>query len=151
MRTTKFTLQGKTYHLCLNAAALFAIYDRFPEAEGMLEPITASGKRGFEAVCAYLAILATHGELVRRFEGYDKGEMPTEGYFREMLSPLDDVAARAAIRRAIDIGFGREVKDTENQHEDGAVDLGLQELNSKKAPPASHGRNILTMLRTLLG
>lgn len=151
MKTTEFTLQGKTYHLCLNAAALFTIYDRFPEAESAVEPIFAPGKRGFEAVCAYLAILGTQGELVRRFEGYDKGEMPTEGYFRIMLSPSDEVAARIALHRAIDIGFGREVKDTENQHEDGAVDLGLQELNSKKAPPASHGRNILTMLRTLLG
>lgn len=151
MKTTEFTLQGKTYHLCLNAAALFAIYDRFPEAESAAEPLSATGKRGFEAVCAYLAILGTQGELVRRFEGYDKGEMPTEGYFRIMLSPSDEVAARIALHRAIDIGFGREVKDTENQHEDGAVDLGLQELNSKKAPPASHGRNILTMLRTLLG
>ena len=151
MKKTKFTLQGKTYYLCLNAAALFAIYDRFPEAESAAEPLSASGKRGFEAVCAYLAILGTQGELVRRFEGYDKGEMPTEGYFRTMLSPLDDVAARAAIRRAIDLGFGREIEDEENQHEDGAVDLGLQELNAKKAPPASHGRNLLTMLRTLLG
>lgn len=151
MKTTEFTLQGKTYHLCLNAAALFAIYDRFPEAESAAEPLSAPGKRGFEAVCAYLAILATHGELVRRFEGYDKGEMPTEGYFREMLSPMDDVAARAAIRRAIALGFGREVADEETQHEDGAVDLGLQELNAKNAPPASHGLNILTMLRTLLG
>lgn len=151
MKTTEFTLQGKTYYLCLNAAALFAIYDRFPEAESAAEPLSAPGKRGFEAVCAYLAILATHGELVRRFEGYDKGEMPTEGYFREMLSPMDDVAARAAIRRAIALGFGREVADEEKQHEDGAVDLGLQELNAKKAPPASHGLNILTMLRTLLG
>ena len=131
MRTTTFTLHGKTYHLCLNAAALFAIYDRFPEAESIAEPLAVAGKRGFEAVCAYLSILGTQGELVRRFEGYDKGEMPTEGYFRAMLSPLDDVTARAAIRRAID--------------------LGLQELNSKKAPPASHGLNILTMLRTLLG
>ena len=79
MKMTKFTLQGKTYYLCLNAAALFAIYDRFPEAESAAEPLSASGKRGFEAVCAYLAILGTQGELVRRFEGYDKGEMPTEG------------------------------------------------------------------------
>lgn len=151
MKTTTFTLHGKTYHLCLNAAALFAIYDRFPEGVSVSEPISVAGKRGFEAVCAYLAILGTQGELVRRFEGYDKGEMPTEGYFRIMLSPSDEVAARIALRRAIDIGFGRDVEDTENQHEDGAVDLGLQELNSKKAPPASHGRNILTMLRTLLG
>lgn len=151
MRTTKFTLQGKTYYLCLNAAALFAIYDRFPEAESAVDPLSATGKRGFETVCAYLAILATNGELVRRFEGYDKGEMPTEGYFRAMLSPLDDLAARAAIRRAIALGFGREVADEENQHEDGAVDLGLQELNAKKATPASHGLNIWRLLRRSLG
>lgn len=151
MKMTKFTLQGKTYYLCLNAAALFAIYDRFPEAESAAEPLSAPGKRGFEAVCAYLAILGTQGELVRRFEGYDKGEMPTEGYFRTMLSPLDDVAARAAIRRAIDLGFGREIEDEETQHEDGAVDLGLQELNAKKATPASHGRNIWNLLRRSLG
>lgn len=151
MKTTEFTLQGKTYHLCLNAAALFAIYDRFPEAEGVLEPLSTPGKMGLEATCAFLAILSTHGELVRRFEGYDKGAMPNEGYFREMLSPMDLVVARVAIRRAVDLGFGREVPDEEETHEDGAVDLGLQELESKKAPPASHGRNILALLRSVLG
>lgn len=147
MKTTTFTLQGKTYYLCLNAAALFAIYDRFPEAKSVLEPMGAQGKAGLDATCAILAILSTHGELVRRFEGYDKGEMPNEGYFREMLSPMALVEARAAIRRAAALGFGREVEDEENRHEDGAVDLGLEELNEKKAPPASHGRNIWTLLR----
>lgn len=151
MKTTEFTLHGKTYHLCLNAAALFAIYDRFPEAEGVLDPLSAPGKMGFEATCTYLTILATHGELVRRFEGYDKGSVPNEGYFREMMTPVDAARALVAIRRAVALGFGREVPDEEEKHEDGAVDLGLQELESKKVPPASHGRNILTMLRTLLG
>ena len=57
----------------------------------------------------------------------------------------------ADIRRAIALGFGREVADEENQHEDGAVDLGLQELNAKKATPASHGLNIWRLLRRSLG
>lgn len=151
MKTTTFTLHGKTYYLCLNAAALFAIYDRFPEAKGVLEPITASGKRGFEATCAFLSILSTHGELVRRYEGYDKGNVLNEGQLRVSLSPMDMVEARAAIQRAVALGFGREVEDTANQHEDGAVDLGLQELNAKKATPASHGRNIFTLLRRCFG
>lgn len=151
MKMTTYTLQGKTYYLCLNAAALFTIYDRFPEAKGVLEPLSASGKRGFEATCAFLAILSTHGELVRRFEGYDKGEVLTEGQLLVSLSPMDMVEARAAIQRAVALGFGREVEDEDNQHEDGAVDLGLQELNAKKAPPASHGRNIWKLLRSFLG
>ena len=128
MRTLEFIAAGKTWHLCLNGAALFNAYDKFGQEKSLVEHVTGSDKASFLATCWFLAELATQGELVRRYQGHDHGPIPTEQTFRVGLSPLEIPAAKQAVQRAMLMGFMRD------ELEDGPVDLGLAELQKKTAP-----------------
>ena len=129
MKTTEFSLNGQTYHLCLNGAALFDIYEKYGSKGFVTDHVKGNGKKSFEATCWILAKLAEQGELVRRYLGHDRGPIPSEGLLRAMLSPRDVPEAKAAITEAVRRGFEREKK------EDGPVDLGLLELEKKAKAP----------------
>lgn len=143
MKLTQITIEGREYHLCLNGAALFDIYAKFGDKGSLMDHIEGNGRKSFYRTCWILAKLCEQGELVRRYRGFAPAEIPTETQLRLFLSPLDTLAAKAAIRRAVAIGFGREVQDEEEKR----VDLGLMELQ-KKTGPASAGHNICRRLRS---
>lgn len=125
MKTIPFALDGQEYHLLFNGAALFDVYDRFGADVSVLDPVKGNDRTSFEAICWYLEELAGQGELLRRYEGRDKGPAPTADMFRARLSPLDVPRARTAIQAAIAAGFGREeVRPRE-------IDKGLLELEKK--------------------
>lgn len=126
MRLSTFELDGTTYYLLLNGAALFDIYDQFGQEVSVFDPIKGSTRDSFEAVCWYLETLATQGELYRRREGHDKGPIPTADMLAVRLSPLDVPRAKGAIRRAICDGFALE--ETAQPRE---IDKGLLELEKK--------------------
>lgn len=129
MKTADFALNGQTYHLCLNGAALFDIYEKYGSKGFVTDHIKGNGKKSFEATCWILAKLAEQGELVRRYLGYDRGPVPSEVMLRTMLSPRDVPAAKVAIKDAVRLGFARD----EENHE--PVDLGLLELEKKAKAP----------------
>lgn len=131
MRTVEFEHNGHVWHLLLNGAALCDIYDKFPEAKSVLDPIQGDGKVSFDAIVWMLTRLAVQGELYRRWEGQDKGPLPSETTFRLTLLPADVLRARVAIAKAVALGFGRQVDD-EAANKDGPVDVGLLELTQKK-------------------
>lgn len=126
MKTTEYRFHGKTYHLCLNGAALFDIYDRYGTKGFVTDVIKGNGKKSFQATCWFLQKLAEQGELVRRYQGYEHGKFPTAEYFAAMLRPLDVPAAKQAIAEAVAQGFARECSD-----DSGPVDEGLAELEKK--------------------
>lgn len=126
MKTFPFEHNGQTWHLCLNGAALFDIYEKYGDKGFVTDPIKGTGKESFEATCWMLAKLAEQGEMVRRYQGCDHGKFPTAQMFRATLSPLDVMEARKAICEAVAQGFRREVRD-----EDEEVDVGLLELQKK--------------------
>lgn len=126
MRTVPFEFNGRTFHLLLNGAALFDIYDQFGQEGSVLDPLKDRGREGFEAVCWYLAKLAGQGELYRRWLGYESGPIPEEDAFRVALSPLDVPRARNALTEAIGLGFLREEEAEKKE-----IDLGLLELEKK--------------------
>lgn len=126
MRLTPFKLNGTTYHLLLNGAALFNIYDQFGADISVLDPIKGKDRECFEAVCWYLEELATQGELYRRREGLDVGPIPDASMFQVCLAPLDVPRARTAIQTAIAAGFGREESEKPKE-----IDLGLLEIEKK--------------------
>ena len=128
MKTFPFEHNGQTWHLCLNGAALFDIYEKFGDKGFVTDPIKGTGKESFEATCWMLSKLAEQGEMVRRYQGCDHGKFPTAQMFRATLSPLDVMEARKAICEAVALGFRREVRD-----EDEEVDVGLLELQKKTA------------------
>lgn len=126
MKLVEFTLQEQTYHLLLTGAALFDAYDRFGDAGDLLERVGGTTRESFNDTVWMLVKLCQQGEAYRRHMGEEKLPMLTvEAAMRTMLPP-DVVRARAAIRSAFAVGFGR---TEENEERD--VDLGLIELQKK--------------------
>lgn len=125
----EFAVAGHTWHLCLNGAALFDIYEKFGDKGSIVDHIKGSNKQAFQNTCWMLYKLAEQGELVRRHLGYNAGKFPTEHTFRALLKPREVPMARDAITEAVLLGFAREEPDEEK-----AVDMGLLELQKKTEP-----------------
>lgn len=136
MKTVEFELNGRTHHLILNGAALFDAYDQFGDKGSLLDHMIGTGRESFENTVWLLVKLAQQGEAVRRFQGEEPCPMLTAEEAERMLSPLDVMRAREAIREAWRLGFQREAADEETE-----IDLGLFELQKKTAPgsPAPGG------------
>lgn len=126
MRLTPFDLNGTTYHLLLNGAAMFDIYDQFGSEGSILDHIKGRSRDALENICWYLETLGTQGELFRRRQGLDKGPVPSAQELLVDLSPLDVPRARMALQAAIAAGFARE--ECEQPKE---IDKGLLELEKK--------------------
>lgn len=135
MKTVKVTIYGRTCHLRLTSAALYDIYERYGKEKSAFEHIEGAGKDAFDAICWYFAKLAEQGELTRRYQGHEPRDIITEAEVKLLLTPNDFPAAKMAVLRAMQEGFGREVEDDE------PVDIGLLELQKKtatvEAAPAS--------------
>lgn len=131
MKTIPYELNGHTFYLCLNGQALFDAYDKFGYEGFITKHIEGTSKASFENICWLLSKLAEQGELVRRWQGLDRGPIAPAEYFRAHLRPLDVPAAKDAIREAISHGFARE---EERERRD--RDLGLEELQKKTKNPA---------------
>ena len=59
--------------------------------------------------------------------GYTPCEVPNAETLAAAIMPLELIAMKAALPRAIELGYGREVRE-----EDDEIDLGLAELRQKK-------------------
>ena len=127
MLTTPFEFGDKTFHLCLNGAALYDIYEKYGSEDTILSHVEGHDKPSFEATCWILYKLAEQGEIVRRYQGFDRGPMPTEHFFRTNLAPLDIIGAKAAIDQTVRQGFRREERDKDER-----VDKGLIEWEKKR-------------------
>lgn len=128
MKTVDFELNGRTYHLILNGAALFDAYDKFGDKGNLLDHMDGTGRESFDNTIWFLVKMAQQGEAVRRWEGEEPSPMLTaEEAVRTML-PMDVVRARAAIRQAYTLGFRRE-RDEETE-----IDLFLEEYQKKTGP-----------------
>ena len=141
MKTVEFTLCGQTYSLILNGAALFDAYDLFGDKGDLLERVGGTSRESFDNTVWLLVKLAQQGEAVRRLQGEEPRPMLTAEQAARLMSPVDVVRARAAIRAAFAIGFEREAPDEEQE-----IDMGLAELQ-KKTAAASRGRGGCNGLR----
>lgn len=128
MKTFPYELDGHKFYLCLNGQALFDAYDKFGYKEFITKHIEGQSKASFENTCWLLCKLAEQGELVRRWQGLERGPIVPVEYFRAHLRPLDVAGAKDAIREAITLGFSRE-----EERERLVRDLGLEELQKKTA------------------
>ena len=128
MKTIPYELNGHTFYLCLNGQALFDAYDKFGYEEFITKSIEGTSKKSFENACWLLSKLVEQGELVRRWQGLERGPIVPVEYFRTHLRPLDVAGAKDAIREAISLGFSRE-----EEREKLVRDLGLEELQKKTA------------------
>ena len=128
-RTVPFRQGGQTWHLLMNGAALFDIYEKFGSKGFVLDHIRGAGRETLEPTCWLLAKLAEQGELLRRYQGYDKGPIPDPERFQLCLSPLDVLRAKRTITMAVQEGFRRD------EDESKSVDKGLLELEKKTEAP----------------
>lgn len=130
MKTIPFRHKGRTYHLLMNAAALFDIYEKFGSKGFVLDHIQGNNRTSLEATCWMLAKLAEQGELWRRYQGFVGGEIPTEERFLLSLSPMDMPEAKRVITEAVQEGFRQEEGPERSE-----VDIGLLELQKKTETP----------------
>ena len=145
MKTVEFEWNGQACCLCMNAAALFDIYDKFGSDKDVLDNIRGSDRQSLNNLCWILWKLMEQGELVRRFQGHERQRIPAEMEIRTLLGPGEYPAARLAVARAVALGFAREVEDSEPRR----IDKGLLELE-KKTEGAAGAPTIFGRLRSFL-
>ena len=132
MRTVPVTLGGVTYHLLLNGAALFELYDRFGDTGSLTDHLQGAGREAFENTCFFLAKLAEQGELWRRYLGYDHGPLPVADQLRITLSPLDAAAAKQAVIEAVLAGFRMEGRTSSKIHRSKASAPGSSDRAARR-------------------
>lgn len=143
MKTVEYKLNGQTYFLCMNGAALFDCYDKFGIKGEIVDYINRPTRKGFENTCWLLAKLSEQGEAVRKYLGLETRKPLTETDCRVLLKPIDVLDAKAKIMEAISRGFMREEEEAE-------FDVGLAELEQKKTVK-SQRQNTSTRQRRFLG
>lgn len=139
MKTVEYKLNGRTYHLCMNGAAMFDAYDKFGTKGEITEHIRPATQKGFNNTCWLLARLSEQGAAVRKYLGLECEKPLSEAYCRIMLKPIDVLDAKSKIMEAISRGFLREEEEEE-------FDIGLAELRQKKTAELTE-QNIYTQER----
>ena len=118
---------GEERQLNYSVEVMFNMTDKFGSISKALEAIDAGGKECFETVRWFAVQMANDAELCRRAEGYDARPMITPEAITLRMRPVDFELLTAAVVDAISLGYRRETEQDEE------VDLGLAELNAKKA------------------
>jgi hypothetical protein len=113
MKTFDYDFNGRTFHLAMNANALFDTYEKYGDKRSIAELPKGTGKKSFDATCWMLAKFAEQGELVRRYDGFKAETIVTESYFRLHMKPLDVPVAKKVLEQAIVLGFAREEESAE--------------------------------------
>lgn len=127
MKTVKISLAGRECYLAFTGEAMFKIRDEYGGVSALLEAVKPDTREGLATACKAAAILAEQGELARRHMGYDKAPIIDAETIEATVTPGDIAGLKTALPAAITLGFGRELKD-ENEE----VDVVLLELNQKK-------------------
>jgi hypothetical protein len=120
-------VDGQELYLYFNGEALFSVRDAFGDARKMVDRILQDTREGLSDTCMAAAILAEQGELSRRAVRYEACHIVEADWLARAVGPRELPELKAAVVRAVELGFGREVKP-----EDDEVDLDLQELDQKK-------------------
>lgn len=127
MKAVKITLAGRERYLAFTGEAMFQLQEQFGTAAELLEAVSKNAREGLDVTCKAAAIMAEQGELARRHLGYDKSPIIDADAIRATISPSEIAALKLAIPAAMELGYGREVKEENDE-----VDLGLAELNAQK-------------------
>lgn len=112
-------------HLLYNAAAHLDAIKRYPE--GLVQAITQGDEEGLKALCYAISQMSMRGELVRRMQGFEKGEMWAEDEIAAVITPYQMMLAKNMVLEAIMHGM----KPPEDEHAE--VDEVLAELQKKTA------------------
>ncbi len=121
------TINGEERVLNYSVEIMFKVNEKFGGVNQALDAIRPDTKEAFDAVKWFAVELVNDGELCRRAAGYDKKDMLKPEDISLRMAPLDYILLKEKVIKAIYAGYQRE---TENKDE---IDLGLAELNEKKA------------------
>ena len=127
MKAIKQKLGKHTLYLAFDGEAMFIIEEKHGGVKELTDKLLNSSRESFTAVCETAALFAERGELARRYYGYDPQEFVEATEIMQILQPAQIIELKGSVISAIELGFGREIKDEEKE-----VDLGLLELNEQK-------------------
>ena len=126
-KTITANIAGEFRELNFSIEVMFNVAEKYGSVKGVLDTIDAGGRDAFEAVRWLTTQMANDAELCRRAAGFDHKEMLKEEDISIHIRPIDFEILTAKVVNAISAGFGREIESDEE------IDLGLAELNAKKA------------------
>ena len=133
MKTIEFHYGPKRLHLYMNGSAMFEIQaleeQNAADQPDVLDRMMENTADGFSLLCKIAHILATQGELCRRYLQYTAQRIPAEQELMLALSPIQMMNLRGAVIRAINDGYGKTDGDDE-----GDIDTGRAELEKKTQP-----------------
>ncbi|MGM9669719.1 MAG: hypothetical protein ACI3VZ_08205 [Faecousia sp.] len=130
MKTIEFNIGPKTLHLYMNGEAMFAIQaldDTLSDGSDAVSSMMRTDSDGLHMLCQIAHILATQGELCRRYLQYTPARIPTVEELKILLSPMQIVGLRTAVIQAINDGYSQPGTD-----DAGDIDTGLAELEKKR-------------------
>ena len=133
MKHIDFVFNGTTYALSFTAEALFAVYDKFGYTSDILDAtkILEPTQEGWRNLCWLAALMASQGELQRRYRGEDPRPMVTVEQLRTGFMAADSLRLRQAVREALEQGFHRDVPDPDEDQEVNLVLLEREEAEKK--------------------
>lgn len=120
---------GVSRHLNYSIEVMFNMREKYGTIDAALGIIEQDNMAAFDAVRWFAIQMANDAELCRRDAGYDHSPILTEAAITPHISPLEYEELRGAVVQAISIGYRRE----NGGDEDKETDLGLAELQAKKA------------------
>lgn len=130
MKTVEFTYGGKSLHLYLNGAAMFAIDALDAESPDcspdVIDRLKESTPEGVADLLKVALILAEQGELCRRYLHYSPERIPDTKELLLLLSPAQLSMLRVYVMTAINAGYSQK-----ESGENDDIDTGLAELEKK--------------------
>lgn len=151
MKHIDFEFNGATYALSFTAEALFTVYDKFGYSSDILGATKAlePSVEGWKNCCWLAALMASQGELQRRYLGHEPRKMITVEDLRLSVMPADANRLRQAVRDAMEQGFQRDIPDQDPVEEVNLVLLEREEAEKKSAAAAIYA--FITSLSRLRG
>lgn len=131
MKTVEFTYGGKSLHLYMNGAAMFAIdgldSDRPADYPDAIDRLKENTPEGVADLLNVALILAEQGELCRRYLHYSPERIPDAKELLLLLSPAQLSILRVSVMLAINAGYTQK-----ESGENDDIDTGLAELEKKR-------------------
>ena len=150
MKHIDFELNGDVYALSFTTEALFTVYDKFGYTSDVLGTTKAlePSVEGWKNCCWLAALMASQGELQRRYLGHEPRKMITMEDLRLSVMPADAIRLRQAVRDAMEQGFQRDIPD-QDPVEVNLVLMEREEAEKKSAAAAIYA--FITSLSRLRG
>lgn len=121
-------INGEERPLNYSIEIMFKVNEKYGGVNQALDAIEGDTRESIQELRWFAVELANDGELCRREAGLDHRAMLTMDDISMRMNPLDYIVLKKAVVDAIVFGYRREVDSAEE------IDLGLAELNEKKAP-----------------